>query len=413
MRGCYTAPVTTYDTIVVGAGPAGSAAARLLAQGGARVLLLDRARFPRDKPCGGGVTLRAADELGIDLSPVIERTITELRVSFRLGRPFVRSWPEALTFMTQRCRLDAYLTERAAAAGADFRDGLAAAEVDLPVRQAGVMDDGVVVRAGGEAYRARTVVGADGANGVVARSLGLALAGEPAVALEGNVPAAAGLMALWERAVAIDLGGTPGGYGWLFPKGDHLNVGVGGWRWLGPSLRQRLSALCRYLELDESKLWGLRGYHLPMRAAGAPIVQGPALLAGDAAGLVDPLSGEGIHAAFLSGRLAAEAIARYLAGEAPDLNPYQSAVERELMADIEVSRKLQAVFHRIPRPCVAVMRRSDRFWRILCGLVRGELTYRDLRRRLGPLRWVMEATAWLSAPRRWRAAERKIGTPTG
>src|SRR3990172_7507820 len=134
MRGCSPAPVTTYDTIVVGAGPAGSAAARLPAQGGARVLLLDRARFPRDKPCGGAVTIRAADELGIDLSPVIERTVREGRVSFRLGPPFERSWPEVLTYMTQRCRLDAYLAEQAAAAGVDFRDG-------LPVREVGLMED--------------------------------------------------------------------------------------------------------------------------------------------------------------------------------------------------------------------------------------------------------------------------------
>jgi len=83
--------VTTYDAIVAGAGPAGSTAARLLAQGGARVLLLDRARFPRDKPCGGGVTIQAANDVDLDLSPVIERTVTEVRVSFRLGSPFARS----------------------------------------------------------------------------------------------------------------------------------------------------------------------------------------------------------------------------------------------------------------------------------------------------------------------------------
>lgn len=381
--------MTTYDAIVVGAGPAGSTTARLLAQRGAQVLLLDRARFPRDKPCGGGVTVHAAREADIDLSPVIERTVTEVRVSFRLGRPFERSWPETLASMTQRCRLDAYLAEQAAAAGAEFRDGLAVREVKTD-------GDGVLVRANGGVYRARTLVGADGANGVVARALGLAPLGEAAVALEGNVPARDELIDRWGRAIALDLGGTPGGYGWLFPKGDHLNVGVGGWRHIAPTLRERLAALCRYLELDESTLFGLRGYHLPMRAPGAPIVRGQALLVGDAAGLIDPLSGEGIHAAFLSGRLAAQAIAAYLAGEAADLRWYEWAVERELMPDTAVSRKLQAVFHRIPRPCVAVMRRSDRFWRLLCGLVRGEVAYRDFRRRLGPLRFALDVTARLA-----------------
>jgi geranylgeranyl reductase family protein len=381
--------VTTYDTIIAGAGPAGSTAARLLARQGARVLLLDRARFPRDKPCGGGVTVRAASEAGIDLSPVIERTVTEVRVSFRLGSSFTRSSPEALSYMTQRRLLDQYLAQQAAAAGADFRDGLAVREIELD-------NSGVVVRANGDVFRARTLVGADGANGAVSRALGLEPAGDAAVALEGNIPAEDDA---WAQAIALDFGGIPGGYGWLFPKGDHLNVGVGGWRWVGPSLRERLVALCRFLGLDDTKLFGLRGHHLPLRAPGAPLVRGPALLAGDAAGLVDPLSGEGIDAAFASGRLAAEAAGRYLAGETPDLSSYETAVERELMADIEVSRKLQAVFQRVPRPCVALMRRSDRFWRVLCSFVRGESSYTGLRRRLGPLRFGLDTAAWLCRPR--------------
>ena len=133
-----------------------------------------------------------------------------------------------------------------------------------------------------------------------------------------------------------------------------------------------------------------------MRRPGAAIVRGPGLLVGDAAGLMDPLSGEGIYAAFVSGRRAAETLCRYLAGEVADLGGYQEAVERELMGDIIISRKLQAVFGRIAGPSVFVMRRSDRFWRALCRIVRGERTYRDFRRSLGPLGLVMEAWAALA-----------------
>ena len=385
--------MTVYDSVIVGAGPAGSTAARLLAERGARVLMLDRARFPRDKPCGGAVTVQAAGQAGIDLSPVIERTITEARVSFRLGRPFARSWPEPLAYMTQRCRLDAYLAEQAAAAGVDFRDGVSVRGVELT-------NGAAVVQTSGDTYRARTLVGADGANGVVARAVGLAPLAGAAIALEANIPATDRLMAEWERAIALDFGGIPGGYGWLFPKGDHLNVGVGGWRWVGPTLRPRLSALCRFLELDESKLWGLRGHHLPMRRAGARLWRGPALLAGDAAGLVDPLSGEGIDAAFVSGRLAANTIGPYLAGEVTDLAAYEAAVERELAPNLEVSHKLQAVFQRMPRPCVAIMRRSDRFWGVLCNLIRGETSYAEVRQRLGPLRLALDLTARIAGRQR-------------
>jgi geranylgeranyl reductase family protein len=379
--------VTSYDTIIVGAGPAGSTAARLLAQRGARVLLLDKARFPRDKPCGGGVTLQAANEAGLDLSPVIERTVNEVRVSFRQRAAFARTSSQALTYMTQRCRLDAYLAERAAVAGAAFHDGSAAREIEASA-------PGVIVRANGDTFSARTLIGADGANGIVAKALGLEPAGELAVALEGNVSSTNGLTERWKNAIALDFGGTPGGYGWLFPKGDHVNVGVGGWKWIGPTLRERVDRLSRALAIDPSKLVDLRGHHLPMRRPGAPIVSGPVLLAGDAAGLVDPLSGEGISAAFTSGRLAAEAVGRMLDGSASNLSSYELAVEREIMADIAVSRKLQAIFQRLPGPCVAVMRRSDRFWGVLIALVRGEMSYRGVRTKLGLARYGLDAAAW-------------------
>ena len=386
--------MTTYDSIVVGAGPAGSTAARVLAERGARVLLLDRARFPRDKPCGGGVTFAAASEAGVDLSPVIERTVTEASMSFRLGPAFTRSSAEPLAYMTQRCLLDAFLAERAASAGADFRDGVAVRGVELS-------DEGVTVRmnGGGDSYRGRTLVAADGANGVVARSLGLATASESMIALEGNVPVSGELAERWKDTVALDLGDPPGGYGWLFPKGDHVNVGVGGWRRVGPTLRSRLSALCRFYGLDESLLSGLRGQHLPLRDAGSPIQSGPVLLTGDAAGLINPLTYEGIRAAFVSGRLAAQAIVPYLAGESADLSAYEREMRQELVPELAVSRKIQAIYHRFPRPCVALMRRSGYVWNSLCDIVRGETAYADALPRFGPLRLGLEMAARLSGVR--------------
>ena len=120
-----------YDVIVVGAGPAGSTAARLLSQRGASVLLLDRARFPRDKPCGGGVTIRAAAYLDLDLSPVIERTVYGARFFLGLGPAFERWYRQPWTYMTQRRRLDSFLVEAACEAGSDFHDGEAVRAVEV------------------------------------------------------------------------------------------------------------------------------------------------------------------------------------------------------------------------------------------------------------------------------------------
>ena len=155
-----------FDAIVVGAGPAGSTAAYRLAHAGATVLLLDRARFPRDKPCGGGQTQRAVRELTFAVDPVVEDSVdrVELRLDYRSR--FERRSDFPLVLMTQRRRLDAFLAEQAAAAGADFRDGTKVSAVELA-------DDGVTVAFDGARARASVLIGADGVNGVTARALGL------------------------------------------------------------------------------------------------------------------------------------------------------------------------------------------------------------------------------------------------
>jgi len=387
-----------YDAIVVGAGPAGSTAARHLARSGAKVLLLDRAAFPRDKPCGGGLTFRADAENDLDFSPVTEREIYGVRISAAMGRRFDRTNTNLLARMTQRSRLDQFLVEHAADAGADFRDR-------SPVRSIEVDGATARVRVNGDVYEAPVLIGTDGVNGTTAKALGLQPLGEHAVALEANYPADAALMERWERYIALDLGGIPGGYAWVFPKGDHLNVGVGGWQSVGPTLRARLSRFCTYYGFDESRLFDHRGYRLPLRRDGEPIVCGPAMLAGDAAALVDPLSGEGIWAAFVSGRMAAQEAQRYLAGDVPDLNGYQRALEAELQEEILVSRRLMALFQRLPAFSVMMLKYNGLFWRYLTEIIRGEITYPDLPRKLGPLRHLMYRWADWEIARRRRSAE--------
>jgi len=390
--------VNAYDVIVAGAGPAGSMAARLLAKRGARVLLLDKQRFPRDKPCGGGVTLRAASLQEIDLSPVIERTIHGARFTLRLGEAFDRRFERPLTYMTQRSRLDAYLAEQAAEAGADFRDGTALREIDPAVN--GASSSNQTVRTDSDTYTARILIGADGANGLVGRTLGLRREYEEAVALEGNIPYTTDIPAEWRDVFGLDLGGMAGGYGWVFPKGDHLNVGVGAWKYAGFTLRPKLFELARRHGFPRSSIENLHGHHLPVRVPGSPIARGGVAVVGDAAGLVDPLSGEGIHMAFASGRLAADEALRVLSGEVADMSGYEAAVDRELQSELIVSRRLQEIFTFAPAPYLAIMRRSDRFWRLFCHLARGDLTYLDFVRMIGPLHLAMDFFAGVAEKRR-------------
>ena len=353
-----------FDAIVVGAGPAGSTTAYRLASAGTSVLLLDRARFPRDKPCGGGLTVRALKELPVPVDPVVEVEIDRFEFGFRSRPRFERSSPEPLVAMTQRSRLDAYLAEQAAAAGADFRDATRVTEIEP-------RSDRVEVTANGARVQAELLVGADGVNGISAKALGLGRLRELAVALEGNIAYDESLARRYDRRALVELGTVPGGYGWIFPKGDHANVGVGGWDRAGPGLRRSLASFCRAYGLDAGRVTGLRGFRLPLRAAGSPVARGRALVVGDAAGLVDPLSGDGMYEAFVSSRLAAETALELLGGGAPDLSGYDVALAARFDAEHAASYRAKLAFDRFPALAYRVAR-MRLAWRLFEQVVRGE-----------------------------------------
>jgi geranylgeranyl reductase family protein len=360
-----------FDAIVVGAGPAGSTAALRLSRAGARVLLLDRERFPRDKPCGGGLTERAVKQLPVPVDPVVEDVVDRFELGFRYGARFERGGERPLVLMTQRRRLDAFLAEQAVEAGTDFRDG---------VRATAVGADGAV-RFDRTAAHADVVVGADGVNGLTARALGFGDR-RHGVALEGNVPYVHAREDRWRGRAVVELGTVPGGYAWVFPKGEHVNVGVGGWHTEGPRLREHLERACSGYGLPFDRLESVRGYRLPMRRVGEMPVRGRVLLVGDAAGLVDPLSGDGIYEALLSSRLAAEAI---LSG---DLESYGERLARELDPMMSASWSAKIAFDRFPRLAFMIAR-TPPAWRLAERLLRDELP--DPRRAPGTMRAPLEA----------------------
>jgi geranylgeranyl reductase family protein len=349
------APMERFDVAVIGAGPAGSVTAIHLARGGARVLLVDKASFPRDKPCGGGLTLRAVRQLPVDPGPVVEHEVD--RMAFRLGwrSRFERQGRRGpFVLMTQRRLLDHFLAEQAATAGAEFRDGVKVSDVT----ERGLRVDG-----------AEVVVGADGANGSSARALGLGGPISHGVAYEGNAP----FEDRFRGLAVIELGTIPGGYGWVFPKGDHVNVGVGGWEEEGPRLRAHLGELCRRHGIDGDSLQAVRGHRLPLRRAGFVPARGRGMLVGDAAGLVDPLTGDGMYEAFVSARLAADAALDVLAGRAETVEPYTDRLARALGPLARASWGAKIALDRFPRATFALAR-APLVWPVVERLVRGDIS---------------------------------------
>ncbi len=301
-----------WDLVIGGGGPAGAAAALRAKQlrPQARVLLLDRADFPRDKACGDGIAAHGCDELALLGVPDL---IADHRPTRRLsvispGGAHVRATVARPNYVVPRLVFDARLVEAARARGVEVRRHRVRA---LAAHGGHVVVDGGIT--------ARAVVAADGANSTVRRLIGLPASPgrHTAIAVRGyaDVPVEDDV-----QLIAMQRDGWPA-YAWSFPVGDgSANVGFG---MLLPRLHAtglpgrevlhgRLAELLPHLPARD-----LRAHHLPLSPGRPRPGVGRVMLAGDAAGLVNPLTGEGIYYALLSGRLAGEAAVRAAAEPLP------------------------------------------------------------------------------------------------
>ncbi len=351
--------ISRADAIVVGAGPAGSTAARRLAEGGARVVLLDRARFPREKLCGGGLTAKALGLLPAGAGDVVQRWVDRVEIRSRVGT-FEIAESLARVGMVDRRELDLRLVGAAAIAGVDVREGL------LVTGARSGAADAEVTFAGGGHLTATVLVVADGEPSRLAASLGLRSSpGRRVLALEASVPSTDA--ALRDHAV---LGcRVPGGYAWYFPKADHASVGVGSSSATRqPRLRADLDIFAQSLGLRIERA-SVRGHWIPMGLRRGPLVTGRALLVGDAAGAADPLFAEGIAFALATGTLAARSIGGLLDGRTADLTGYERAVRAAFggrMRQLAWGARLSDVSVSIP---LLALRTSSGFRRYSAGFV--------------------------------------------
>lgn len=305
---------------VVGAGPAGSTAARLLAEMGADVSLFEARRLPRPKTCGGGLTPKAQRLVPSAALGTVERRVD--RVELRGPHlPALRlSVPEASIAMVERARFDVALVEEAARAGAVVRDL-------EPVRELLEHDSGIDLRTDRGRWHGDLLVVADGEPSGSARQLGLGgPARRRALALEVDVPF--GTVAPTDSAI-LDYR-IPGGYGWYFPKGDHANLGVGSYRTSRHSeLRQDLARLAHELGLELGQ-GRVRGHWIAQSLRTGPIASRRAVLTGDAAATADAFFGEGISYAIVSGVAAAHTIADWVDGSIDGLQAYDARLRAVL-----------------------------------------------------------------------------------
>jgi len=198
------------------------------------------------------------------------------------------------------------------------------------------------------------------------------------LAWEAEVTVPPGWTEALKQTVFLDWGTFPGGYAWVFPKGDHLSVGVGGPATLSKHMMPYYRSVLDYLGIAGLAEQSLKSWPIPVKRGRDRFHQGRILVAGDAAGLTDPLTGEGIYYAVRSGRMAGDACHSVLSGHSSSPGIYTEWVNRELMPELLEAERIRALFNTVPLRIHSFVRDSDRAWRAFAKILRGERAYADV-----------------------------------
>ena len=364
-----------YDVVVVGAGPAGSRAAHAAAKAGARTLVVDRAQFPRYKTCGGGLIGPTLASLPDGFAVPVQQRINRASFTIHGRRPYEKRADERILSLVNRAEFDAALLDAATAAGAHVRTGVSVTRVSE--------GDGLVTltTSDGEVL-ARAVVGADGSASRIGRYVGVDLR-QVDLGLEVELTPDATARAAWSGRVHIDWGPTPGSYAWVFPKQDVLTVGVIMAKGSPAETKQYLTDFVDQQGLSALPVVRDSGHLTRCRTAESPLGRGRVLVAGDAAGLLEPWTREGISYAVRSGAYAGAAAARIAAGAAsPEegLASYTKEVRGELGAEMAAGELALGAFKRHPRIFHTALR-TPIGWRVFVRITRGDTTLAHLMRR--------------------------------
>ena len=378
---------------MVGGGPAGALAALALARRGIDVLVLDKKRFPRDKPCGGGIRhgvyRRFPDLAETFRSKIAVHEIRRVVMESPGGHAVTASRDTPLYLTMRRTELDAALLAQARAAGARVRESARVTEVERPRGR-------VVVRCvDGTELSARVVIGADGVNSVVARAAGLT-AGFPDAALALDTMEETPLAELsmadpGSMYVAYGYKGRPG-YGYVFPKADCVDFGVG---YMLPFYKRALAGPpyphhARFL--DEMAARGIvrgrsnpanfKAYRLPLGGPLPHTVADRVLLCGDAGGFVNAYTGEGIYYAMVTGRHAGEVAADAIVhgdARAARLEEYERRWRKEIGDELADSVRIQRRLFNNPALADAIIRAAAldaRLCRLFALVALGEASLR-------------------------------------
>lgn len=293
-----------YDVIVIGAGVAGSSAAYRLACAGLKVLVLEKEKLPRYKTCGGGVIKRAAELLPFSVDSVVERILFRADIYDHQNRLHFKVKKENhIIFMVMRADFDNFILEKAVEKGAVVHDSSEVTSFED-------FRDSLQVKTWKEVFEAKFVIAADGATGISAKLGENRNRSAKVAAIEVETNVTENVLALYKETARFDYGLVPSGYAWVFPKKEHLSIGAAFMTKTNQSLHQWLEKYFEVLGIKQNDVVNKEkhGYLVPLISNRKEGCSGRVLLVGDALGLADPITAEGISYAIESGQMAAGSI---------------------------------------------------------------------------------------------------------
>jgi geranylgeranyl reductase family protein len=359
-----------FDCIIVGAGPAGTTAAYHLAKKGYSVLILEKTSFPRNKPCGGGVSPAIGQWFDFDFSPVIDNTVNKVKYTWKMGDPVeVDLQGVQPMWMVKRDVFDNFLAQQAQNQGAQLKDNV---EV-IGVKSS---SDSWQVNTTNGVFESRYLIAADGAKGPMANWLGFE---ELDKFISCSLEVAAQVPSDRQQMASFDFGSVKGGFLWSFPKSDGYSISGAFVKGKGKvqDLQKQIQSYASFLGANLANSTYTESV-MNLWTENRVLHTNRALLAGEAAGMADPLTGEGIRPAIFTGVKAAEAIDSAIVGDENALVKYTQIIDEQWTSDLVWAGRLSGMFHQFPKIAYKVGVKRPSAAQLMSKILCGELRYSEV-----------------------------------